>query len=47
MRFMVLVIFSKGSWMVECVDRNTSKSFVLCTQEVLVLRGLGRTVHAQ
>ena len=30
MRFMVLIIFSKGSSMVECVDRNTIVNRLFC-----------------
>ena len=43
MRFMAIVIFSKGGSIVECDDRNTSKSIAFSKQEVPVLRGLGWT----
>ena len=37
-------LFSKGGSIVECDDRDTSESFVLCTQEVPAFKTAGADV---
>ena len=47
MRFMAIVIFSKGGSIVECDDRNTSKSIVHSKQEVSSFKGAGVDVFTR